>query len=102
VMGAALLGGTLASIPGLAWAKPKPEDAKCQRNKQCASGECVDSRCAPAVTPNFIDCDCGGSVIRGIGCATVDCSMADAFCSMICQDVGGGVSISCVPNPSFC
>jgi hypothetical protein len=40
LMGAALLGGTLASIPGLACAKPhKPDGAKCKRNKQCASGQ---------------------------------------------------------------
>jgi hypothetical protein len=49
LMGAALLGGTLASIPGLACAKPhKPDGAKCKRNKQCASGQCVDGVCGAA------------------------------------------------------
>jgi hypothetical protein len=44
LMGAALVGGALASIPGIAWAKPKPAGAKCNHNHQCASGQCVDSR----------------------------------------------------------
>jgi len=47
LMGAALLGGTLASIPGIAWgAKLKPGGARCKRNEQCASGQCVDGVCA--------------------------------------------------------
>jgi len=46
LMGAAILGGTLASIPGIAWgAKLKPGGAKCKRNEQCASGQCVDGEC---------------------------------------------------------
>jgi hypothetical protein len=48
LMGAALLGGTLASIPGIAWAKLKPGGARCKRNEQCASGQCVDGMCAAA------------------------------------------------------
>ena len=44
LMGAALVGGALASTPGIAWAKPnKPAGAKCNHDKQCASGHCVDS-----------------------------------------------------------
>src|SRR5215212_7943565 len=42
LLGAALVGGTLASIPGIALAKPKPEGAKCNHNHQCASGQCVE------------------------------------------------------------
>jgi hypothetical protein len=59
LMGAALLGGTLASIPGIAWAKLKPVGAKCQRNEQCASGQCVDGVCgggACAVCPEPCVC----------------------------------------------
>jgi hypothetical protein len=47
LMGVALLGGTLASIPGIAWgAKLKPGGARCKRNEQCASGQCVVGVCA--------------------------------------------------------
>jgi hypothetical protein len=44
LMGAALVGGALASIPGIAWAKPKPAGAKCTHDKQCASGLCLIGR----------------------------------------------------------
>ena len=33
LMGAALMSGALASIPGIAWAKPKP--GNCERDKHC-------------------------------------------------------------------
>jgi hypothetical protein len=70
--------------------------------QQCCSGNCVNGTCAPAVIFSSITCDCEGPVVRTIGCATADCSMADAVCIIQCQDVGGGVPISCDPNPSFC
>ena len=45
LMGAALIGTTLASIPGFAWAKPKP--GRCTKNSQCPSGQrCVNGQCA--------------------------------------------------------
>jgi hypothetical protein len=47
LMGAALVGGALASIPGIASAKPnKPEGAKCNHDHQCASGQCVRGVCS--------------------------------------------------------
>jgi hypothetical protein len=64
LMGAALVGGALASIPGIAWAKPnKPAGAKCNHNHQCASGQCVDSRVgrvctAPAPPPPICTPSC--------------------------------------------
>src|SRR5215210_5552229 len=39
LMGAALVGSTLASIPGIARAKPKP--GKCNHPKQCGTPECT-------------------------------------------------------------
>ena len=60
LMGAALVGGALASVPGIASAKPhKPEGAKCKHNFQCESRQCVDRRCLGGST-----CDgeiCGAS-----------------------------------------
>jgi hypothetical protein len=45
LMGAALVGGALASIPGIAWAKPnRPAGAPCKHDKQCASGVCREDR----------------------------------------------------------
>ena|ERR687889_1907712 len=43
LMGAALVGGALASIPGIALAEPKlkPDGAKCKRDSQCQSGQCA-------------------------------------------------------------
>jgi hypothetical protein len=77
LMGAALLGGTLASIPGIAWgAKLKPGGARCKRNEQCASGQCVEGVCAatacgacpePCVCVTDLrtgDQACGGEAIR--------------------------------------
>jgi hypothetical protein len=45
LMGATLVGGALASIPGIAWAKPKPNGVKCNHNHQCESGQCVEGLC---------------------------------------------------------
>jgi Stigma-specific protein, Stig1 len=45
LMGGVLVGSALASIPGIAWAKPKPIGAKCKDNRHCASGRCVDGVC---------------------------------------------------------
>ena len=60
LMGAALVGGALASIPGIAWAKPnKPANAKCNHNHQCASGQCgVDGRCLGGGGPICTPCCC--------------------------------------------
>jgi hypothetical protein len=57
LMGAALVGGALASIPGIAWAKPnRPAGAKCKYDKQCASGHCVDSRVGRVCTAPAPEC----------------------------------------------
>jgi hypothetical protein len=44
VMGGFLLGTAVASIPGMAWAKPKP--GKCNHNNQCPTGQgCCSGTC---------------------------------------------------------
>jgi hypothetical protein len=77
LLGAALVGGTLASIPGIALAKPKPEGAKCNHNHQCASGQCVELPergvrvCAaagpicPPGCPGLPQCACDTDLITG-------------------------------------
>jgi hypothetical protein len=48
LMGATLVGGALASIPGIALAEPKlkPDGAKCKRDSQCQSGQCASPESA--------------------------------------------------------
>jgi hypothetical protein len=48
LMGAALVGGVLASIPGIAEAAPKgkPAGRKCKRDRQCVNGLCLSGVCS--------------------------------------------------------
>jgi hypothetical protein len=48
LMGAALVGGTLASLGGVAAADEecKPLNKKCRKNHQCCSGTCTEGKCA--------------------------------------------------------
>jgi hypothetical protein len=105
LMGAALVGGTLASLgirEAVAAPPCRPVGKHCKNASRCCSERCVNGTCA-AVTFSSIDCRCADNSILGIGCAPADCSMADAVCNIQCQDRGGGVPISCVPpNPGFC
>ena len=97
-MGAALVGGTLASL-GIGEAAAddlcKPEGKKCRKNAQCCSGTCSNGACAPPPPPPptqtlfFCSCVEGGTV----GCLSVDCSNTaemEAFCRTHCLDVGLG------------
>jgi hypothetical protein len=73
LMGAALMGGALTSIPAIAWAKPKP--GKCKKDKQCPDGQvCVDGFCqCPADT---------------IPCGDTCCSSPeDLCCNGVCTNV---------------
>src|SRR5215211_357326 len=67
LLGAALVGGTLASIPGIAWAKPhKPAGAKCNHDHQCASGNCSSSgTCAAACVSDGGACTADGECCSG-------------------------------------
>ena len=104
LMGAALVGGALASIPGIAWAKPKPEGAKCKRNKQCASGQCVDDVCGGGEPCGGCraDCDCVVDRVSGeqacvVSCAACPCQLVtdcnDCFTGAVC--FGEGPEFSC-------
>jgi hypothetical protein len=89
LMGAALVGGALASIPGIALAKPnKPEGAKCKHDKQCASGNCSSSgTCAPCVSAGLA-CTANGQCCSGL-CRTDRfgegfCAAAPPICTPEC------------------
>jgi hypothetical protein len=81
LMGAALLGGVLFSIPGVAWAKPKP--GKCNKNKQCPAGQtCVNRQCVSQGGCAHDICQQGGFLTPGCdeaGCVAQVCA-ADPFC----------------------
>ena len=74
LMGAALMSGALASIPGIAWAKPKP--GNCERDKHCPAGQvCVD---------RFCQCPTGGAIPCGDTCCD---SPEDLCCNGVCTNV---------------
>ena len=91
LMGAALLGGTLASVPGIASAKPnKPEGAKCKHNFQCASGQCVEGRCGEV---------CGGEIVTPVGGGDPVCACSGT-CEVSCDDCPSGTI--CTTEVSEC
>jgi hypothetical protein len=79
LMGAALVGGTLASL-GIREAAAAPPDCtpngkNCKRDKQCCSGNCSNSGtcvgrvggCAQPLEPCTTDADCCSGACRGSG-----------------------------------
>jgi hypothetical protein len=71
LIGAALLGGTLASfgIGGVAAADDecKPTGKKCKKDKQCCSGKCEGGTCAAACGSN------GATCTEGTQCCSGNC-----------------------------
>ena len=85
LMGAALVGGALASIPGIAGAKPKPAGAKCKHDHQCASGTCSSTG------------TCAAACVSDGGACTAD----GECCSRLCVEVREGVRV-CAAAPPIC
>jgi len=93
LMGAALVGGALASIPGIASAKPnKPAGAKCKHNHQCLSGQCVGGECGggysglwahnPCVAGDALEPDCDPCVSQVCAADSFCCTTRwDGFCA---------------------
>src|SRR3954471_6908339 len=74
LVGAALLGGTLLSIPGLAWAKPKPV-TKCSKDSKCPSGESCCSRTCTDLKTDTNNCgSCGHACVSGESCCSGTCT----------------------------
>jgi hypothetical protein len=100
LMGAALVGGTLASL-GIGEAAAdnlcKPNGKKCRKNAQCCSGKCEDGTCAAACPSGYTQLSngtCVKSCTKGgdacLGCASLcaedvdgvsGCSSGFARCS---------------------
>jgi hypothetical protein len=72
LMGAALVGGVLASIPGIAEAapKPKPPGKKCKRDSQCSTQVCVSGVCGGTFACRRCpeDCTCAVRADGSIAC----------------------------------
>ena len=80
LMGAALVGGTLGSfgIGGVAAADNlcKPTGKKCNKNKQCCSGNCSGGKCAACPSGQVL---CNGS------CVSTSCPEGQTFNPTSCQ-----------------
>jgi hypothetical protein len=85
LMGAALLGGTLASVPGIAVAasKPRPNGRKCKTNIQCVSSNCQDGVCQAQ------PCQAGETNCNG---QCVDTQADEANCGSCGSPCGAGQS----------
>ena len=97
LMGAALLGGTLASL-GIRQAAAdnlcKPGRKKCNKDKQCCSGACVGGTCRPAGT--LFTCTCAFTQTHHT-CSSAPCD-GDGLkevCTSVCANHGLWTSGSC-------
>jgi hypothetical protein len=100
LMGAALVGGTLGSLGGVAAADEecKPVNKKCRKNHQCCSGNCSKSgtsrsgTCACQRNGGGCTTDsqcCSGTCVSGTCAAlnTVDCRCIDGTVIPTCRSV---------------
>ncbi len=96
LMGAVLLGGTLASMPGMALADDecKRDGKKCRKNKQCCSGNCSGGTCQ-AQTTTTTTSTTSTSTTSTPGCIPNNgsCISSDKCCSGRCA--GGVCAASC-------
>jgi hypothetical protein len=98
LMGAALLGGTLASVPAIASAAapPRPNGRKCKQSSQCASGNCSSGTCQP------VPCQAGLTRCNG-GCTdTATDDMNCGGCNMFCDLGDSCVNGACVNDVPAC
>jgi hypothetical protein len=89
LMGAALVGGTLASVGfgGVAVADDgcKPTAKKCNKNAQCCSGKCSGGKCAACAT---------GQVLCNGNCVSTSCPQGQIFDPSSCACVAQCISDS--------
>src|SRR5215208_6788853 len=129
LMGAALVGGSLASL-GIREAGADAPGCKragknCTRNTQCCSSlVCVSGTCqtqtttptpttttteTPTTTTStttpmptaaaLITCQCADETLSG---CSIDCAQADQLCANVCISLGGVRSVQCSPNDPLC
>jgi hypothetical protein len=125
LMGAALLGGTLASVVGIGEAAGDPPGCKrhgkhCKRDNQCCSGNCSSSgTCVGGglgCLPNGDSCGgngecCSGNCSNGFCCASGRVGLSNGTCAIpcgspaACPDCGNPLHAVCfgtVDEGSFC
>ena len=114
LMGAALVGGTLASL-GIGEAAADPPGCKragkrCREDEQCCSGTCESGTCAAAACvanggtcSTSTDC-CSGNCSNGICCASGRVGLSNGTCALPCgaglppcPDCGGLGGANCNP-----
>ena len=87
LMGAALVGGTLASVPSIASAAapPRPNGRKCKQSSQCASGNCQGGVCQAAGGGGV--CPTGTTNCDGArpDCVSTTCASGQYFASRTCS-----------------
>src|SRR5215212_5608996 len=113
LMGAALLGGTLGALGGVAAGDElcKPDGKKCKKNAQCCSGTCCSDKCTNLQTdPN--NCGFCGNVCSSGNCVNGACSacpsgtveLSNGTCARPCPTGGdcsaGGVACGCFRDTS--
>src|SRR5215216_1744192 len=123
LMGAALVGGSLASL-GIGEAGADPPGCKrigkhCTRDPQCCgslvcvSGTCQTPTTTTTETPTtttstttpmptaaaLITCQCADETLSG---CSIDCAQADQLCANVCISLGGVLSVQCSPNDPLC
>jgi hypothetical protein len=92
LMGAALLGGTLGSLGGVAAADDecKPLNKKCRKDHQCCSRNCEGGQCAAAGCP-------AGTVRLSNGTCAKPCSGAP-----VCRPSCVGCAFDITPGAAYC
>jgi hypothetical protein len=85
LMGAALVGGTLASLGGVATADDecKPNGKKCRKDAQCCSGNCDSISRTCACRPNGGSCASNGQCCSG-NCESGTCILPPGPTRVLC------------------
>jgi hypothetical protein len=111
LMGAALVGGTLGSLGGIAAADPcKPNGKVCKKNSQCCSGICSSGTCS-ACPPGTVElsngtcarpCTSQTNCAAGCGCSIANSNPTGGYCTS-----GVGSQTPCTtdsqcPRGEFC
>src|ERR687893_705907 len=108
LLGAAFVGTTLASVPGMAWAaktpRPPKPDGRCSQNKPCPAGQgCCNRTCVDLQSdPNNCG-SCGNSCPEGVPCTNggcVVCGPNQVCCGVgFCREDEGPVPNACCDSP---
>jgi hypothetical protein len=114
MMGAALFGGAVASIPGAAWAACKQPFRKCTANSQCCSRQCIKNPqgngkicgCPTGKTlcpagNQCVTCNNTGEVVNLTTCKC-ECPSGTVLCNNACVSNVCDATTGEVFNPASC